>query len=356
MSSGIQTAAFTAHSFKTMSLQLTDDTLYTGSYDAAIKAWDTKSLENVGFFAVSSQISAILFEQESLLACAGGSIEMFSVISGERNVLVEESSVCFCMVSHENLVFTGHEDSLIKVRSLYSLVSFQTYAGHLDWVASLCFDEVFNLYSASFDGTVKKWNMAARSVAYSFENKNGSVSSLGAYQNKLLVGLKSGRIDCYDTDNAMSLRSFYYHSKAVSSLNLFNDSIYSSGLDGTVLKFSSTGDGNSTTFYRSDLEPLMDLFVGRFLLVALQGATKIVLIPKNLNSISLKFIELQTPSVCVAATQSVILAGSKSGVIYAWDTKTFQVSFELKGHVSPVNNLLVVDVRLFSASDDKTII
>lgn len=50
ISSGIQTALLNEHSDQVRSLQLIDDTLYSGSWDKTIKAWNTKSLESVNVF------------------------------------------------------------------------------------------------------------------------------------------------------------------------------------------------------------------------------------------------------------------------------------------------------------------
>ncbi|KAI3655289.1 hypothetical protein MP638_003058, partial [Amoeboaphelidium occidentale] len=88
----------------------------------------------------------------------------------------------------------------------------------------------------------------------------------------------------------------------------------------------------------------------------LQGDTKIVFNHFDLSPELVKVIEFQTPLVCVAATDSVILAGSKLGIIYAWNFHILKLEFELKGHISPVNDILVIDELLFSASDDKTVI
>ncbi|KAI3655554.1 hypothetical protein MP638_000614, partial [Amoeboaphelidium occidentale] len=193
-----------------------------------------------------------------------------------------------------------------------------TYAGHLDIVYSLCFDEAFILYSAGFDGAIKKWNLASRSVAFSFESRNASVSAIAAYQKQLFFGIKSA--------------------------------------DGIVLNFPANGDGNFTTVYKSVQNPLKDLFVINRFWVVLQGDNKIVLGTMNMMFNPVRAIEFKTPLLCVAATDSFLLSGSKSGIIYAWDVETLQLKFELKGHVSPVNDLLVIDDRLFSASHDKTII
>jgi WD40 repeat protein len=215
------------------------------------------------------------------------------------------------------MAYTGHEDSLIRVRNLYTLVPYETYSGHLDTISSLCFDEVFNLYSAGFDGTVKKWNMAFRRVAFSFENRNDSVASLAAYQSQLFVGLKSGRIDCYHTEDAMSLKSLKFHSKAISSLIAFDDFVISSGFDGLILQFFSQSDGDFTTIHKTDPEPLKHLSLGSSFWIALQGDKKIIISPINNSSNFIIAIESQTPLGCVAATDSVILAGSKSGIVYA---------------------------------------
>ncbi|KAI3656986.1 hypothetical protein MP638_004260, partial [Amoeboaphelidium occidentale] len=355
MSSWIQRAVVGVHSNQILSLQLKDDILYSGSLDGTIKAWNTKSLEIIGDFT-TSETSEILIEEEFLIACTILGVQRFSLIDSRRDVTLDESFACYCLVSRRNTIYTGHEDSLIRVRFLDTLLPVDTFVGHTDWVMSLCFDEVLNLYSGGFDGTIKKWNLASRSVAFSFENKYGSVSSLAVHLNKLFVGLKSGRIDCFNAENALSLGSHSYHNKTVSSLIAFDDSIFSSSFDGTIMRISATDGRSFTTFYRSDREPLKGLVVSQFLFFALHGDTKIVLIPMNLKTESMKMIDFLMPLVCVATTETVMLAGSKSGIIYAWDIKTLQVSFELKGHFSPVNDLLVADGRLFSASDDKTII
>jgi tRNA A-37 threonylcarbamoyl transferase component Bud32 len=193
-------------------------------------------------------------------------------------------------------------------------------------------------------------------VAFSFEMKNASVYSLAVDQNQLFVGLKSGRIDCYKLENTMSLKSIGHHSKTVTSLIASNGSIFSSSFDGTILKISSKGDGNFLTVHKSNSEPLKSLAVRNSFWVALQGDTKIVFGHMSFSSELITSIDFQTPLRCLALTESIILAGSKSGIIYGWSIQSLQPVFALKGHVSPVNNLMAVDERLFSASDDKTII
>jgi WD40 repeat protein len=51
MSSGIETALFSAHSEQIMSLKLNNEVLYSGSWDNTIKVWNTESMENVRVLA-----------------------------------------------------------------------------------------------------------------------------------------------------------------------------------------------------------------------------------------------------------------------------------------------------------------
>jgi WD40 repeat protein len=71
MSSGIQTAFISAHTIFISSLQLTNDLLYSGSYDGTIKSWNTKSFERVGdipsdfvFFCFLIRFSAWFYKRD----------------------------------------------------------------------------------------------------------------------------------------------------------------------------------------------------------------------------------------------------------------------------------------------------
>jgi WD40 repeat protein len=105
-----------------------------------------------------------------------------------------------------------------------------------------------------------------------------------------------------------------------------------------------------------DFKPRADILTKSVFLIALQSDVKMVLVPVNMNSESIRTIDFHTHLVCVVVADSLILAGSKSGIIYAWDIEKLQPVFDLKGHISSVNSILIVDDRLFCASDDKTII
>jgi WD40 repeat protein/tRNA A-37 threonylcarbamoyl transferase component Bud32 len=262
---------------------------------------------------------------------------------------------CLSIAFNGRQIFSGHGDATIRIRDLSTLAIIDTYRSHTDYVTSLCFDDTFTLYSASNDGSVKKWRMAARRIAFSFENRNDSVTALAAFGDQLFVGLRKGLIVKYSTLNASKFQSFDYHTREVKSLVSDGDLIYSAGLDGLIVQFSAVSYESFTVLHDARDQPLKSVTMNSMYLFALQEETKLVTLRKGFNrTISIR--ELEQPLVCITATDSEVIAGSRSGIIYAWNIENFDLEFELKGHVSQVNQVLIVDSRLFSASSDKAII
>lgn len=239
------------------------------------------------------------------------------------------------------------------MRDIYTLNVLQTYQGHSDYAFALCFDEAFILYSTGFDGSIKKWNMATSRVAYSFENRAGSVTALAAIGNILNVGTKGGDIFSYSIADAFASKTIQYFNQSVTSFLTTNGSFYASSTDGLLLQFSDTDLKDFSMIYSSNTEPLKSMATNGQYIIAIQGDTKAVFLSR---SEVVKTENFQAEMVCITATDTLLFAGSRSGIIYSFTIEAFELESELKGHVSQVNSLLIVDERLFSASADKTII
>jgi WD40 repeat protein len=353
---GIQTGFFSGHSDSIGNMLISANRLYSGGRDKTIRIWDTQLFESIRMFNTLGAVTGFVVTEDSIISCTESGMEMISISTGQRMISLSENVFCNCIVSLGNRVYTGSTDSIIRARDMSTLSVLEMYQGHLEYISDLAFDETNILYSSSLDGSVKKWNFALRKVAFSFENREGSVTSLICNSNQLFVGLKSGLIYSYNVDNAVVTRNLSYHDNAISSMIYVNDSIASSGLDGLIMQFSVNNSLYSSVLYRSTKQPLKGLTINTVYLMAIEEENQIVLLPRRNYTLTRKTTEFQTPLLCLAATEEHIFAGSKSGIIFTWKIETLQLSFELKGHVSPVNNLLIADNRLFSASDDKSII
>lgn len=264
-----------------------------------------------------------------------------------------ESISCGCIVSRGDRAYTGHPDGIVRVRHSQFLTLLETYQGHTDYAFALCFDESFNLYSTGFDGTIKKWNMASRKVAFSFENRLRSVTALSAIENLLYMGSKGGDIFTFNIENAFASQTLQFFNQSVTSLLAINGSCYASSTDGLLLHFSKPGLNDVFVVYNSSPEQLKSLSVNKNLMIAIKGDSSIVFLS---NNGLVKTATFQAEMLCIAATDTALFAGSRTGIIYSFTIETLELDSELKGHVSQVNYLMVVGENLFSASADKSII
>jgi WD40 repeat protein len=178
------------------------------------------------------------------------------------------------------------------------------YQGHSDLVYSLCFDSSNNLFSTGFDGSIKKWNMATGKVAYSFENRDGSGTSLSADGRLLLVGLRCGSINAYNIDDASALYTISINKQAISSLLALNGLVYGSGLDGLLVKFPASLLWNISTVYNSKDEQFRSLSLNSRYLILLSGETKALFFSDDKV---VKTVDLQTALICMTSTENFLL-------------------------------------------------
>ncbi|KAI3656060.1 hypothetical protein MP638_001247 [Amoeboaphelidium occidentale] len=356
VSSGALLATYTGHTNYVLSIIISSEIFYSGSFDSSIRVWNINSGENFQVLNTLSGVNDALLTTDNIIACTETGLEMFSLSTSQNILNVPESLLCTTIISNGFRIFTGQSDSSIRVRDFDFLNILETYQGHLDVVTSLCFDESFILYSTGFDGSVKKWNMAARRVAFSFEIRKNSVAAIAANGNQLFVGLRRGTIVEYNIENAFITEIINIYAQSVSCMLLSDGHLYSSGLDGLLLKFLITNEKEMSILYNAGGDILKSLAINSRFIAVIQAETKIVLLPQNESLRTPIITDSLAPLLCIAATESEILAGSRSGSVYGWSIENLNLNYELKGHIAQVNHILVVDNMLFSASTDKSII
>ncbi|KAI3660378.1 hypothetical protein MP638_005392 [Amoeboaphelidium occidentale] len=354
--SGSQNMVFEGHTSFVESVFLNEETLYSGSNDKSIRAWKVTTQDSIGVFNTLYNVFAILIKQNSIISCTGGGLEAFSVESQEKIGYLREPISCLCITANRNRVVSGHSDSIIRSRDPTTLQILETYQGHLDIIYSICFDELFVMYSTGFDGSIKKWNLATRKIAFSFEDRNSSVTTLAAHGNLLFVGVRRGTILIYNIESALLTKTLNAHEKDVTTLQVTEDSIISSGLDGLIMEFSLNNTEDFSLLQKSRSGTIRGFALNSIFLVAIEDESTLISISWNDEFIPTKIADSQAPLTCVAVTEYEIIAGSRSGAVYTWSLDTKRPYFQLKGHVSQVNSLLVVNEHFFSTSDDKTII
>jgi WD40 repeat protein len=211
-----------------------------------------------------------------------------------------ENSNCFYIISRDPRVYTAQHDSLIKARDFVSLYLLESYIGHQDSVFAICFDETGTLYSSSFDGTIKKWNMASRKVAFSFENRNGSVTALTAADSLLFIGNKNGALNCFSIEDSFLVATTQLHKGELTSLIIFGNHILSTGNDGVFAKSTLSLD-NTTVQMDSRPSSVKCLGMIKGMLFMMRGENEIVFIHQYDTWGSVRTIITNTPLTSIAA-------------------------------------------------------
>ncbi|KAI3658638.1 hypothetical protein MP638_006420 [Amoeboaphelidium occidentale] len=347
---------FFGHTAQIPSLDLKGSILYSGSSDRTIKFWSTENAQAILSIQTTYYAQAIHVNDDFLISGTSDGILLLNPLTGEEITAFQESFICLYITSRANLVFTGHQDNVIRIRDYFTLSVIDSLQGHRDAVYSLCFDEAGNLYSASSDGSVKRWNLATRKVAFSFESRNFSVSSLIALNDYLLVGLLNGEINIFDIENAYIIISRSYHSKKITSLVVADSNIFSASIDGLLMQFGLNNWTASPVKTYSSEDPLRGFSLYGDQLYLIQGDSIITILPRISSGQEARSTSSTRPLASICAFDNMVFVGSKAGDIFSWDGDTLEPLFALKGHTSQINYLLAEDDNLYSASDDKTII
>lgn len=288
-----------------------------------------------------------------------GTIDQILVYSLKTNeLIVSTQGMCICL----NLMFSvicmyllgltpyfiysGHEDGIIRVWRLETLEYLEMMTGHEDVVKSLTFNDQGILSSASSDGSVKKWDIGTRRVAFSYKDRSQSVTCLAAVGDSLAVGMNAGGVTFYDINTGIVSMSSSLHSQTVTSLIVMNGSFYSASLDGSLVQDSAV-----VVFNDSSL-PIKSITYSNGIWYAIRGESSIWGLKQQSKLVS----NLNEALTCITATATLLIVGTKGGDVVGMDVTTGVKLFTLTDHTSQVNAIVTYgDDYVFSASDDKTI-
>ncbi|KAI3656954.1 hypothetical protein MP638_004213 [Amoeboaphelidium occidentale] len=347
---------FGGHTLTVNSVRLVDNLLLSASDDKYIITWDLNTRDDVRNFRLTGNVNDILIFGNNLYVAAAYGMDLYSVSTYEVLAAFRESFECLTLATDNVRLFGGFKDSRIRVRDMNSLNILEVYQGHSDVVTSLSFSDGFTLFSAGYDGTIKKWNMISRRVAFSYENRNGSITTIGAIAGQLLVGYRNGVIATFDITTANYDKLISVHTRAVSSMIPADDGFITSGLDGLIVWHNQTDSSNAWTIMSQQADSVSGLAASNSLLAFITRDIEIHFLSKNNSEHLPENIVSAIPVQCLAITDFLLLAGSKSGGVYAWNLEDGKLEFEVKEHTGVVNDIVVNGEAILSASDDGSII
>jgi WD40 repeat protein len=146
------------------------DVLFTASTSELITWWSPQDftilLQKV---APTTRLNRIYINNDVVYAC-GFSLASLDSTTGETLKFLDLGSFCYDIVGTEEYLILATDDTRIQLRDPQT---FERFASLRDAKAiSLCLDSSNTLYSTGSEGSIKRWNLESRSVAFSFEGEN----------------------------------------------------------------------------------------------------------------------------------------------------------------------------------------
>ncbi|MGC2310805.1 MAG: WD40 repeat domain-containing protein [Candidatus Babeliaceae bacterium] len=211
-----------------------------------------------------------------------------------------------------------------------------------------------NLFSGSYDKTIKRWNIETGKEIQTFTGHRDMVRALVVKGNKLVSGAYDKTIKIWDIETGKEIRTLTGHINRVMALALKGNKLFSSSFDGTIKIWDiETGEEIQTLIADCD-----DEFCG----LAIKG-NKLYSISRD-NTIKVWNIETKEMqqltghdySVCALALEgNKFYSGSSDKTIKIWDASTDTTMQTLAGHGDTVKILVVQDNKIYSGSDDGSI-
>lgn len=336
-------------------LSFYQDRLFAGSLDSSIYGWNLTFSLYYKFNCDIREVRTITIVGNQIIA-GGYGVQVVSVSSMSSAAIQTENVACNDIIYRNGILYTAHDDGLIRLRTLENLESLSTMVGHSHEVLWLTFDITGLLYSAGADGSIRKWNQRTNTVSYSFENRNGSVTALAIADNVVFAGLRTGTLDIFEKSSGSLTSQKFLHKQPITAILVYGNSVYTSSVDGMILEHYLDEMDKVSEVLTIPTSELTSMTIISPLLYAIHNNSNIISIQTNqLSHLTSKFASTSNILTCITATDKLIIAGAKNGLVLGWNIQTRQLIFGLSEQNGRINALAVLEDNLFSASDDRTI-
>ncbi|KAL2156643.1 hypothetical protein VTH82DRAFT_1388 [Thermothelomyces myriococcoides] len=325
-------------------LQLDDNILATGSYDATIKIWNIETGEEIRTLRGHTRgIRALQFDDSKLISGSlDHTIKIWNWHTGECISTLQGHTDGVVSVHFEaQLLASGSIDKSVKIFDFNSKEAF-CLKGHSDWVNCTRLDiNSRTVMSASDDTTVKLWDLDTRQPIRTFEGHVGHV------QQVLLLPPEYEPDDELLTGNA----GLGDNSDAVS---------VASGTDGTSVSFMQPERRSSSPSREEDIrsmygpafvsDPSRPLPPRYFVSGALDSTIRLW---DSATGRCLKTMFGHLEGIWSLAGDTIrVISGANDGMVKSWEPRSGKCDATFVGHRGPVTCVGLSDSRMASGSED----
>lgn len=328
-------------------LQLEDNILASGSYDATIKIWNVETGEEIRTLrGHQAGIRALQFDDTKLISGSlDHTIKIWNWHTGECISTLQGHTDGVISVHFDgHLLASGSVDKSVKIFDFSSRETF-CLKGHTDWVnCTRLHIKSRTVLSASDDTTIKLWDLDTRQVIRTFEGHVGHVQQVMTMSDdfepdeELLVGVNG----TMDNSDAVSVNS---------------------GRGGTPVVSFTRGERASSvgsnpreediralygSYFESDKSrPLPPRY---FMTGALDSTIRLW---DSATGVCLKTFFGHLEGIWALAGDTLrVISGANDGMVKCWEPRSGKCDATFTGHRGPVTCVGLSDSRMASGSED----
>lgn len=347
-------------------LQLDDNILASGSYDATIKIWNIETGEEIRTLrGHQAGIRALQFDDSKLISGSLDSKLDIELLSLESRFLTSVADTVKIWNWHTGECIStlqGHTDGVISVHfdaqllasgsidksvKIFDFNSKETYClkGHSDWVNCTRLDVNSRIVmSASDDTTVKMWDLDTKQVIRTFEGHVGHVQQVlllpAEYEpdEELTMGVNG------ITDNTDTL--------SVASGRGGSPTISFGQVDRSRISHSPGPDDDVREHYgRSFVDDPSRPLPPRYFLTG--GLDSTIRLWDSATGKCLKTMFGHLEGVWSLAGDTIrVISGANDGMVKSWEPRSGKCDATFVGHRGPVTCVGLSDSRMASGSED----
>ncbi|KAM7183934.1 hypothetical protein V8F33_013284 [Rhypophila sp. PSN 637] len=331
-------------------LQMDDNIVASGSYDATIKIWNVETGEEVRTLrGHQAGIRALQFDDSKLISGSlDNTVKIWNWHTGECISTLRGHTAGVISVHFDaQLLASGSADKSVKI---FDFNSKETYClkGHTDWVNCTRLDVNSRIVmSASDDTTAKMWDLDTKQVIRTFEGHVGHVQQLLLLPTEYEPDeeLTMGANEIVDNTDAHSVAS----GRGGSPSNSFGH------VDRARISNSPGPDDDVREHYGPAFidDPSRPLPPRYFLTGGLDSTIRLW---DSATGKCLKTMFGHLEGVWSLAGDTIrVISGANDGMVKSWEPRAGVCDATWTGHIGPVTTVCLSDSRMASGGEDSEV-
>lgn len=188
---------FEGHTGGIMSLKFEAGLLWSASLDKSVRTWDSKSGVCRDVVKFPGSCLALDVDPNSFYVASDDVVYVANVKTKDVEAeLRGHTNIIVCMKLHNGKLYTGSWDLTIRIWSPQRQCCERVLTGHTDYITSLCVQS-HSLYSSALDSTVRIWDIEDGNCLTVIQCEEVP-QCLAVEGNELLAGMQEGDVVMWD--------------------------------------------------------------------------------------------------------------------------------------------------------------